>query len=342
MINRPLVSIVIVSYNSRHFIVKCLDAVLSQVYPRFEVLIVITGSDDGSAEIIKSRCWRYKKVKIFEPGENLHFSRGNNFAFALTQGEYILALNPDTIMENNFVSLLVNAMEEDPRLGAATGKLLHYKFDIDSKTKILDSTGIEIFRTRRVIDRGQWEVDQGQYDQDTDVFGASGAAALYRRSALEEVKLPCQDGRFEYFDEDFIAYKEDVDLAWRLQLAGFKCRYISEAVVYHGRSIGRSWPTQFIRFILNRRRQPRLVRKLSFKNHYLMMVKNELPQIFWRHTFFILGRELLLLIYTILFEQFQIFSFVEFFRQLPEARRKRRLVMQKIRVSPKEMSRYFH
>ena len=340
--NKPLVSVIILSYNSNRYIQKCLDSVLVQDYPNLEVLVIINGSDDGSAEFIKEKYWRYKRVRIIEPGENLWFSRGNNLGIKITTGEYILVLNQDAIAQKNFVSLLVSALQSSPALGSVTGKLLHYKFDIDSKTKILDSTGIEIFKTRKVIDRGQWEADRGQYDFDTDVFGASGAAAIYRRAALEEVKLPKSDGGYEYFDEDFTAYKEDVDLSWRLQLAGFRCRYVPEAIVYHGRMVGRSWPTQFIRFILNRKRQSRDVRKLSYKNHYLMMVKNEVPKIFWRHIPYICGREILLLVYSLLFEGFQIFALKQFFSQLREARRKRKLIMKIVKARNEDLLKFFH
>lgn len=339
---RPLVSVIILSYNSRRYIRHCLDTLLAQDYSNTEILVIINGSDDGSKELVKSNYWRHKKIKILEPGENLWFSRGNNYGIGQSRGEYILTLNQDTVLEPSFMSQLVAAMQKDSSLGSVTGKLLHYKFDIDSKTKILDSTGMEIFKTRRVIDRGQWERDRGQYDKDTEVFGASGAAAMYRRSALEDVKIAIVGGRFEYFDEDFIAYKEDVDLAWRLQLRGYKCRYIPGAVVYHGRTIGRSWPSQVIRFVLNRFRQPRIVRKLSFKNHYLMMIKNEVPEVFWWHFLFILARELLLLIYTIIFEQFQIFALIEFFKQLPEAKRKRKLVTGMVGIDPDRLRRLFH
>lgn len=339
---KPLVSVIILSYNSRPYIEKCLDTVLAQDYPNLEILVIINGSADGSAEFIKSRYGRHKKIRIIEPGENLWFSRGNNFGIKRAQGEYILTLNQDTVLERNFISRLAGAMAEDLKLGSVSGKLLHYKYDIDSKTRVLDSTGIEIFRTRRVIDRGQWEVDQGQYDSATDIFGASGAAALYRRRALEEVKLPKYNGEFEYFDEDFIAYKEDVDLAWRLQLLGYKCRLLPAAVVYHGRMIGRSWPSQVIRFILNRSRQPRLVRKLSFKNHYLMMVKNEVMPVFFWQIGFIIVREFLLLIYTLLFEQFQIFALIEFTRQLPNALRKRKIIMTKVKIPLADLKTLFH
>lgn len=338
----PLVSVIIQSYNSKRYIEKCLDSLLVQNYPNFEILIIINGSEDGSAEFIRKKCARIKKISIIEPGENTFYSRGNNLGIANSRGEYIFALNQDTVLEQQFLARLVAQMEADQSLGSMTGKLLHYNYSIDSKTKILDSAGIEIFKTRRLIDRGQWERDNGQYDADREIFGPSGAAALYRASALEAVKLPKQNGEWEYFDEDFVAYKEDADLAWRLQLAGFGSRYVPEAVLYHGRTIGRSWPTQFIRFILNRRRQSRLIRKNSFKNHYLMMVKCELPELFWRHVVYIFIREFLLLGYTVFFEPFQIFALVEFFRQLPEARRKRKLIMANVKANPETLRKLFH
>jgi GT2 family glycosyltransferase len=339
---KPLVSIVIQSYNSKRYIEKCMTGVLHQDYANVETLLIINGSTDGSLEFIKNHYGKLKKVHILEPGENLFFSRGNNYGIEHSAGKYILGLNQDTVMEPKFVSQLVAALEEDASLGSVSGKLLHYDFNIYSKTKILDSTGLEMFKTRRVIDRGQWELDKGQYDKDTEIFGASGAAAMYRRSALEETKIPKKSGGYEYFDEDFGAYKEDVDLSWRLQIYGYRCRYIPGAVLYHGRTIGRSWPTQVINFVINRMRQSRQIRKLSFKNHYLMMVKNEIPRLFWRQFLYILGREILLLIYTVLFEQFQVYAIGDFFKQLPEAKRKRQLIMPHAKADSQRLRKIFH
>lgn len=338
----PLVSVNILSYNSKRYIEGCLDTVLLQTYKNLEILVIITGSDDDSAEIIREKYGRQKRMKIMEPGDNLWFSRGHNLGIKSCQGEYILALNQDIVMEPDFVAKLVKVMQEDPSLGSASGKLLHYNYTINSKTKILDSTGIEIFKTRRVIDRGQWEQDFRQYDADTEIFGASGAAALYRRSALEAVKLPKLNNDFEYFDEDFVAYKEDIDLAWRLQLAGYKCRYVPSAILYHGRTVGRSWPNQLVRFVVNRRRQPRLFRGMAFKNHYLMMIKCEVSGLFWRHFFYIFIRESLLFIYTVIFETFQLWGLPELFRQIPEALRKRKLIMASVKANPEALRKLFH
>lgn len=340
--NKPLVSIVIVSYNSARFIEQCLDSIFAQGYPKIEVIIVVTGSADGSKDLILEKYGRRRNLKVVDPGENLWFAKGNNLGFEKATGDYILALNQDTIIEPQALKLLVKVMEQDETLGSVSPKLLHYRYDIDSKTKILDSTGIEMFRSRRVIDRGQWEEDKGQYDQERKIFGASGAAALYRRSALEEVKLPKRNNGFEYYDENFVAYKEDIDLAWRLLLLGYHCRYLPEAVIYHGRTVGRSWPSQVIRFVLNRRHQSRLIRQLAFRNHYLMMLKNELPALFWRHFIYILIRETLLLAYTIIFEPFQVKAIREVFAYWKDTLRKRRLIMRKVRVRPDNIRYLFH
>ncbi|OGE79402.1 MAG: hypothetical protein A2751_05200 [Candidatus Doudnabacteria bacterium RIFCSPHIGHO2_01_FULL_46_14] len=334
---------------------------LLQTYKNLEILVIITGSNDGSRELIKQKYGRQKRIKIIDPGTNLWFSRGHNLGIKQSTGEYVFVLNQDTVLEKDFITTLVAAMEEDKTLGSVSGKLFHYNFSINSKTKILDSTGIEIYKTRRVIDRGQWERDERQYDADREIFGASGAAAIYRRSALEAIKLPkvrsnretlSQLGRggtstpvgegFEYYDEDFIAYKEDIDLSWRLQLAGWRCRYVPEAVLYHGRTVGRSWPNQVVRFIVNRRRQSRLVRKMAFKNHYLMMIKCEIAEHFWSQFGFIFIREALLLIYTMFFEPFQFATLRELYHELPEALRKRKLIMQNLRTDPERLWKLFH
>ncbi|OGE76882.1 MAG: hypothetical protein A3C85_01050 [Candidatus Doudnabacteria bacterium RIFCSPHIGHO2_02_FULL_48_21] len=340
--DQPLVSVNILSYNSMRYIEGCLDTALAQTYKNLEILVIITGSEDGSAEFIKQKYGRQKRVKIIEPGVNLWFSRGHNLGIKMCQGKYALVLNQDTVMEKDFVVKLARVMEQDQSLGSVSGKLLHYNFSFNSKTKILDSTGIEIFKTRRVIDRGQWEKDDHQYDADTEIFGASGAAAFYRRSALEAVKLPKRNSEFEYYDEDFIAYKEDIDLSWRLQLAGYRCKYIPEAILYHGRTVGRSWPNQLVRFIVNRKRQPRLYRKMAFKNHYLMMIKCELRTHFWHQFGFIFVRESLLLIYTLIFEPFQFAVVSMLYRELPEAWRKRKLIMANVKTDPQRIWKLFH
>src|SRR5439155_16165933 len=136
--------------------------------------------------------------------------------------EYVLVLNPDTVLRPNFIEELIHALDARPDAASASGKLLR----MDSTT--IDSTGIVMLRSQRHLDRGADEPDIGQFDKPEDIFGASGAAAMYRRPALEDARIDD-----EYFDEDFFAYREDADLAWRLRLLGWNSIYVPSAVALH-------------------------------------------------------------------------------------------------------------
>src|SRR5262249_760723 len=145
--------------------------------------------------------------EIIESRTNCGFARAHNVLIGNTDSEYILVLNPDTILRDSFLSELVQSLEARPDAGSASGKLLR----LDNLT--IDSTGIIMLRNEGHVDGGAGEPDLGQFDKPDDIFGASGAAALYRRAAIEDVSI---EGK--YFDEDFFAYREDADLAWRLRL----------------------------------------------------------------------------------------------------------------------------
>jgi len=155
-------------------------------------------------------------------------------------------------------------MDRNPSAGSATGKLLRQTKDFGparriSDQKILDSTGIYITPSQRHFDRGSGEPDTGQYEKPECVFGASGAAALYRRAMLEDVRK-----EREYFDESFFAYREDVDLAWRAQWMGWRCLYLPKAIGYHVRRV----------LPENRSTLPEAINMHSVKNRFLLRVKN--------------------------------------------------------------------
>ena len=133
----------------------------------------------------------------------------------------MLTLNPDVLLLPNFIQALVDAGNFDPRIGTVCGKLLTMSatFEIPEKP-VVDSTGIYFNPMLRHLDRGSQEVDNGHYLQYEYVFGATAAAALYRREMIDDISL---DG--EFFDSDFFVYREDADVAWRAQLMGWKCLY---------------------------------------------------------------------------------------------------------------------
>ena len=202
------VSVIIVNWNHGRLLENCLDALLAQEYPCFDVMIVDNGSLDGSLDQIAHR---FPSVQIQRFLENRGFSAAFDHGVRCTEGVFVLSLNPDVVLKPNFVAEMVCAASRDERIGMAAPKLL-----CANNPMHLDSTGLLIGRHRRPYDRGQGEPDRGQYDVGPYVFGACGAAALYRRAMLNDLAV---DG--EYFDGDFFAYCEDVDLAWRAQLRGW-------------------------------------------------------------------------------------------------------------------------
>jgi hypothetical protein len=209
-----MISVVIPSYNGRRYLEGCLPSLSAQSYEDFEVIVVDNGSQDGSCEYVEEE---FPQVRIVENEDNLGFAGGVNSGISIARGEQILTLNNDTVAERDFLEKLAQAVGSDGRVGMWAPKMLF----LDGR---INSTGICISRSGAAWDRGMGEEDLGQYDVGCEVFGPSGGAALYRRAMLDEIGL---------FDEDFFAYMEDVDLAFRGQLAGWRCLYVPGAVVRH-------------------------------------------------------------------------------------------------------------
>ncbi len=343
------VVLVQVVYNHRRFIPKVYDAIFAQGFPDFHMVAVIAGSDDGSKEYIADH---YRGVEIIDPGYNIGFAKGHNLVFEKYDSEFFQLVNPDLIMEPDYVEKMLTVFE-DERVGAATGKLLRYDFDNNRPTKIIDSTGVVLFRSGRARDRGQHEVDSGQYDAQTHVMGVSGAGCMYRRAALEAAKMPraraavidaaattsvAATAAAEYFDEDFHSYWEDVDLSWRMQSAGFVCRYVPGAIAYHGRGAGSSEHgyRHVGKFVKHHKQLSHPVRRRNYANHIFMFVKNS-PRWYWQ--FFV--RELMMFGYTLVFETATLATIPDLFKLLPSMLRKRAYIKQHRHAPPEEMEKIF-
>ena len=209
-------SIIVVNWNGKRYLEECLLALLAQTYSPYEVILVDNGSHDGSVDFVAER---FPQVRIIENGENLGFAAGNNVAIRVARGDYIVTLNNDTRAEPDWLEELVKVTEADPRIGMCASKMLFYYH-----TGVLNSTGISLDRAGIAWDRRGGERDDGREREPIEIFGPCAGAALYRQEMLDEVGL---------FDEDFFAYHEDVDLAWRARSRGWRCMYSPRAVVYH-------------------------------------------------------------------------------------------------------------
>lgn len=216
----PRVSVVILTWNSARCIDDCLAAAAAQTGPAIEIRVVDNDSRDDTVDRVR----RHPGVQVTVLPENRGYAAGNNAGIRLARGEYVLVLNDDCIPEPGFAAALAAALDDDPRAGSASGLLLK------PGGATVDSTGI-IPHLRRLspYDRGEG-ASPDRWTAPDRIFGPSGAAACYRKAALDDVA-----GDGEVFDEDFLAYYEDVDLAWRLQKRGWHSVFSPQARATHER-----------------------------------------------------------------------------------------------------------
>jgi GT2 family glycosyltransferase len=299
------VAIAIVSWNHRDHLVQCLDSIFSQEFNGLEIVLVDNGSRDGTPEWVSKT---FPSIRLIANNENLGFSAAFNIAVKTTNAPLVLSLNPDVILQRSFLHSITSAMLQDQRIGIVAPKLL--KADAP---KLLDSTGLFIDRYRRPYDRGQGDPDEGQYDECRDVFGACGAAALYRRIMLDDTSY-----QGEFFDEDFFAYYEDADLSWRAQLRGWWCIYAPEAVALHFRGWGDT--------LRKRREKNQYGPRLALKNRYLMTVKNDHWANFIADLPGIFVTEIPRLLYASFTNPLTLLGILDLIKAFPAAVRKRKVI----------------
>jgi GT2 family glycosyltransferase len=318
------VAVTIVTFNSAAFIRQCLRYVFEQDYPEAEVIVVDNASGDGTVEILREYQTR---VRVIYNPENTGFAAGQNRAIAAANAEWILTLNPDVRLAPDFVRMLVEAGEKHDAAGSVCGKLLAMAPDFEvPEGAVFDSTGICMTRNLRHLDRGSRIADTGQYDRPEYVFGGTGAACLYRRRMIEEISI---EG--EFFDEDFFAYREDADVAWRAQLIGWKCLYTPFAIAYHVRSVLPS----------NRRSVPAVLNMHSVKNRWLLRIKNMTGGVYRRYWLPITMRDLAVIGGCLAYEWRSLPAFWLVFRNLRPTLAKRRAIMERRRSSDDQLAAWF-
>ncbi len=210
------VTVVIPNWNGERFLKTCLASLREQTFENFETVLVDNGSTDGSVELVSQS---FPEVETISMRENRGFSAAVNAGIRVSDAEFVVLLNNDTEQAPGWLEALIRAADDHPEAGSFASKLADFR-----DHRILDGAGDALRRSGLPYRVGHGERDRGQYEEPAYVFGACAAAALYRRDMLEEIGL---------FDEDFFAYCEDGDLSFRAQLAGYRCLYVPEAVVYH-------------------------------------------------------------------------------------------------------------
>ncbi|OIO48740.1 MAG: hypothetical protein AUJ34_02470 [Parcubacteria group bacterium CG1_02_41_12] len=297
----PKVQIQIVTWNSSKHLERLFTGIEKQEGVDFEVVIIDNASEDGTKdEILRlaslRACPEYSEGMTINR-ENRGFAAGHNQGFEMCKAPYVLILNPDTELQENFLRETVDMIESESSI-ASVGGVLYQQLPEPPlnpplntggeiyRYGVIDSLGLKMRINGQIVDIGQNCPQNANLSPKTDVFGITGACVLYRLSALKSVKD--QNG---IFDERFHSYKEDADLAWRLHNAGFKAKIATKAIAYHGRQIKEG----------DRRNKSDRIKFLSIRNHLLMLKKNLDWRDWWRVPF-IIAYELLKFIYIAIFE----------------------------------------
>lgn len=220
MTTPPLVSIVILAYNSAGFIPACLASLDRQDYAPCELLLIDNASTDGSADVARAAA---PHARVLALPKNLGCAGGNNAGWQATRGSFVVFMNPDTEAAPGFITGLIEPMLRDPGIGI-TGAKIYYP-----GTRKLQHAGAVTLPNGMTRHIGNSEIDEGQYDQERDVDYVTGAGFAVRRALLEQIGG---------FDEDYFpAYFEENDLCTRARKAGWRVVYSPAALLYHHESV---------------------------------------------------------------------------------------------------------
>ncbi len=319
--DRSKVAVILVNYNCGKYVGPFVSSLRKQTLLPDEIVLFDNGSTDGSSDFIAEK---YPEVRIINNGKNLGFSVPNNQGIRQTLSEYILVSNLDVVLDRAFIEQMVIPLQRDPSIGWVAGRI--QKLTDHGPTKDVDCFAHHMKRNRyaTALATNHPDPNDPYYREPGIRWGASACCALYRRRMLDEICF-----QEEYFDEDFFAYFEDVDLDWRANLYGWKCYYQPSAIAYHAREGSKG--------LLD----PKIMAGLVM-NRFFMMIKNDRLQDIARDFVHI--------------TQGTLFAFRRMFRECPRAffylfpklaliprmLRKRRLILSKKKVHIGEIRKWFN
>ncbi|MDD3861745.1 MAG: glycosyltransferase family 2 protein [Candidatus Gracilibacteria bacterium] len=322
--------VIIVHQNSPDHLKLCMQSLLEQSYGNLDVIFIDNNSSDKEGlEFMHENYDSEKKVTIISNTDNRSFAKAANRGIKIAVGreaKYISVIEPEVIISPDYYEKLIDYCQKRPKVASATGKIFIYDFVNLKPTDIIDSSGLKAFRNRRIEEAGKGMVDDGQFNEEKEIFGVSGICPLYRVEALENVKI-----MEEYFDEDFEEYKEDMDLAWRFLLYGWKNVYLPDAIAYHSE----------MEEDRAKKHSIKVQKEKAFRNQLLMEKKNELWGSFWKDFGPIMSVKLATPLYITFAQPHLWKGYLGYVKRFPRILKKRFLIMKNKKASAKEMGGWF-
>ncbi|PIR66743.1 MAG: hypothetical protein COU51_02310 [Parcubacteria group bacterium CG10_big_fil_rev_8_21_14_0_10_36_14] len=335
----------IVTWNSAEYIDDLLISLEAQTFLGFHIIIVDNASSDKTLSIIA----QHPNITLIKNSSNLGFSRAHNkgidMALKFWDGKtlddrFIVVCNPDIVLKENCLEKLIASIYKEKKTAIMGPKLLRiFDEEVDnlsnkSKSNIIDSLGIKCSKSRNIIDSCSGKED-GHDVNLKSVFAVSGAFMCIRPNSLFTIK----EGK-EYFDEDFFAYKEDVDLCWRLRNMGWDIKIEPSAVAYHYRKVRGDEKVSLIKKIQDHKLKPRFIKLLSARNHFWTLWKNDFLSNELIHSPFIATREIGKFLYNLMFDRKILGAYFLAFFGMPKILKKRKY-LKNTKIDAKEIRKWF-
>lgn len=337
----------VLNWNDKQYLKDFLDSIDEQTYPHITLRILDNGSADDSLAYIQERIpqaivARNQKNRGYAPGHN-QLLRYTIDHLPAGQEAFVLIANPDMILDKHLVERLVEALKKNERLAGVQPKLFRAfgnpateeSREHVQKSDIIDTTGLAVNRGWRMHDRGAGELDKGQYDAKTDIFGATGTSSLFRITALQDIAF-----EQEFFDDDFHTYREDCDLAWRFKKRGWQFQFVPKAFGWHYRGMAGAAKQSWWQRLKNRRGNRPFFAALSTRNQLFLLYKNINVSEFLRSLPWIAFHEGGRGLYGMIFEsetRRRLLTMPKLFKRMRE---KRQHIQQTATVEDKQLHRY--
>lgn len=313
----PKLVISIVTWNSAQTIEACIRSVLAQTYKDFELIVWDNASKDDTCLVIERM--RDERIKLIRSNENKGFCGGHNGVLSTAKSEFVLLVNPDIMMQPDYVAKAIETITEQRNIGTVCGLLLQS----EEKDAFIDSAGLTKVNSgnMRLLDHGKRKSEAELRKK--EVFGADGALPLYRREMIEHVSI---DGKF--FDEMFFAHKEDWDVSWRSHIYGWKTIFNPNCIAIHPR-VFKPGDKEV------RKRMSDQIKIDAVKNQLILLKKNLSLSEYLQNFFSIVPRQIGIFFYILLFERSSLKAYTWYFKNKRLINVSRNIIQGKRNTAPK-------